>query len=250
MRQPVEDSSQNPARLRGQHERLLKAMSHDLRTPLVALLLQAQLLERSLEPDDPNRRRTSIVIAMANEVATVIDHLVEAGRLECGIVKPELEQVALPELVRDVLQRSFPPARIQFTAEAAIPAVVVDPVRIEKALATIIDRALRASSASVSIEVSRRGQEVLFAVRDQASPVASAGDQFFERAGPAIFLAKVIVEVHGGRIWIEPSPGQGNTTTVALPLVSADRPIVGGTDAGSHGSTTRRRSGSRDGRSA
>ena len=57
-------------------------MSHDLRAPLVALLLQAQLLERSLEPDDPKRRRTSIVIAMVNEVATLIDQLVEAGRLE------------------------------------------------------------------------------------------------------------------------------------------------------------------------
>ena len=161
----------------------------------------------------------------------------------------ELEQIALPELVRDILQRSFPSARVQFTAEATIPAVVVDPVQIGEVLAILLARALRASSASVSIEVSQRGQEVLFAVRDQASPAASAGDRFFERAGPAIFLAKIIAEVHGGRTRIESAPGQGNTTTVALPSVGAERPIVRGAGAGSHGSTTRGRSRSRDGRS-
>ena len=235
----MEDSSQNLANLRGQHERLLQAMSHDLRAPLVALLMQAQLLERSLQPDDPKRRRTSIVIAMANEVATLIDQLVEAGRLESGIVKLELEQVALSELVRDLLQRSFPGvgARILFTAEAELPVVVVDPVRIEKALAIVVGRAHKASSASVSIEVSRRGQEVAFTIQDQASPVAPPEDQFFERAGPALALAKVIVEMHGGRIWIESAPGRGNTTTVALPSVGADRPIVRGAGANGGGST-------------
>lgn len=239
MRQLVDDSAQNLAKLRGQHERLLRAMSHDLKAPLVALLLQAQLLERSLEPEDPKRRRTSIVIGMAQEVATLVDQLVEAGRLESGIVTLELEELALPELVRDLLQRCYPQARIQLTAEPAIPAALADPVRIEKVLAILLDRALEHSSASVAVEVSLRAQEVLLAVRDQAS-MASAGDQFFERAGPALVLAKVIVEMHGGRIWIESTPGPGNTITLALPLVG--RPI--------HAPTTRGRSRRRDGRNA
>jgi len=68
--------------LRAKHEELRRAVSHDLRNPLVALLLQAQMLERSLDDKDPRKKRVTTIIDMTRELSTLIGQLADRARTE------------------------------------------------------------------------------------------------------------------------------------------------------------------------
>ncbi|MBI5511053.1 MAG: HAMP domain-containing histidine kinase [Deltaproteobacteria bacterium] len=213
------------AKLRSQHEELLRAMSHDLRTPLVALLLQAQLLERSLDHRDPNQRRAATIIAMTHEFTAIIDRLVETARLEAGIAKLDTESVALPELLRDLVSQ-LPPtegSRVVLTVDDAFPDIVLDRCRIQTVIKTLLQRATRASPGRIGVSLSRCGEELRLAVRDQGPPAAPLARSLAAETGAtydSIYLAKVIVEAHGGRLWFETATDQGNTAIFALPLSS------------------------------
>ena len=216
------------AKLRAQHEELLRHVSHDLRTPLVALLLQAQILERSLDGGDPNRQRVSAIIAMTREFSAAIDRLVTTARLEAGLAKFSPERIVLPRLVRDFVNRAFPAEsrRVVVTAEADLPEVVADQHLLETLVSVLLERAIAASTAAVGLEMSRSDRELHLAVKDQGPPAAQpAGSPApaRDRVVDPFHLARLIVELHGGRLWLGSATGQGNIVTVALPLGRAGR---------------------------
>jgi signal transduction histidine kinase len=210
------------AKLRAQHEELLRNVSHDLRTPLVALVLQAQILERSLEDRDPNRQRAATLVAMTREFTSAIDRLVMTARLEAGLAKYDPEGILLPELVRDLVSRAFPAEsrRVVLTAEADLPEVVADRHHVETLVRILLERALAASTADVGLGISRSDGDLHLAVNDQGPPVALTDETTHPARGrlvDSLHLARLIVHLHGGRLWSGSASGQGNTITVALP---------------------------------
>jgi signal transduction histidine kinase len=209
--------------LLAQHEQLLRKVSHDLRTPLVAILLQSLILERSLDDRDPNKPRVATIIAMTREFTTLIDRLVETARLEAGITKLQAGDIALPDLIREIVTGDFQSDwdRIDVTAGAELPLMVGDRRRIQLLVRTLLGRATKASNAKIDVELSHLGPEVHLTVRDLGRPVATPGHPSrLERDGCSddLYLVGLIAAAHGGRAWIESPPDQGNAVTVALPL--------------------------------
>ena len=216
------------AKLRAQHEELLRHVSHDLRTPLVALLLQAQILERSLDDRDPNRARTAAIIAMTREFTATIDRLVTTARLEAGLATRSPKPMVLHNVVRDLVAHAFPAEsrRVILTVEADLPEIVADRHLLETLVRVLLERALTASTAAVVLAMSRSGQELHVAMNFQGSPVelttAGQGPERGRVADP-FHLAKLIVDWHRGRVWSGSATGQRSTITVALPL--GERPM-------------------------
>ncbi len=221
---PARDESGALERLRGQYAALLRKVSHDLRTPLVALSFQAQILERLLDDRDPNKQRAATIIALTREFTAVVDRLVETSRLEAGLTTPDLARVALDELVQALVKSEFQDdsGRIRVTAGALLPAMLGDRRLIQTAVRALLDRAKRASGASVDVEISHSGPELRIIVRDQGPPLVLPGSaSTLEKGGTPddLYLVRLVAELHGGRAWIESRPDHGNAVTVALPLV-------------------------------
>jgi K+-sensing histidine kinase KdpD len=220
------------AELRAQHDELLRSVSHDLRTPLVGIALQAHVLERTLDARDPNRQRASAIIALTTEFTAAIDRLVTTARLEAGLARCHSERIALPDLVRDLMDRVFPAqsGRVRLTVEAGLPDVVCDRHHLETLVRLLLERAMSASTAEVGLEMSRSDGELLLAVDDQGPAEAQAAESPHperSRVVDGLHLARLIVDFHGGRLWSGSPNGRGNTTTVALPLDRARRSAGG-----------------------
>jgi signal transduction histidine kinase len=220
------------AELRTRHEELLRHVSHDLRTPLVAILLQAQILERSLDDTDPNKRRASSIVAMTREFTAAIERLVQTARLEAGIATCELQPIALAELVRDVVIRAFSAEsrRVIVSVESDLPDVVADRRHIETLVRVLIARALAASTSAVNLALRRAGPELHLAVNDQGPSVVTTAESPILARGRIVdplHVVRLISDLHGGRLWSDSAPGQGNTITVALPLRQGRRSAGG-----------------------
>ncbi|MDI7275494.1 MAG: PAS domain S-box protein, partial [Anaerolineae bacterium] len=130
-------------RLEEQRNDIMRAVSHDLRNPLAAILGQAQLLDRRLEKaglTGREREGARAIIAAAERMNTMIQDLVDATRSEAGQLKLERQPVNLPNFLAGLKRQqaaALPMERVEVQAPAALPAVSADPARLER----ILDRA-------------------------------------------------------------------------------------------------------------
>ncbi|MHB1132178.1 MAG: PAS domain-containing sensor histidine kinase [Chloroflexota bacterium] len=221
-------------------EDFVRAISHDLRQPLTVVSGQAQLLPHYLpaelgERDARLLRGLESIRVNAKRMATMIADLLESLRLESGQLQLHLAPTDLKRLIGEIVARMLgPEASRRVVVEIAEPEVVVqaDPERLERVLVNLISNALAYSApeAPVTISLRQTAQCVVVAVRDEgigipAKDVAHLFQRYYRTAigrrpeglGLGLYIARLIVESHGGRIWCESQEGQGSTFSFTLP---------------------------------
>jgi two-component system, OmpR family, phosphate regulon sensor histidine kinase PhoR len=224
--------------LQEQRDDLVRSISHDLRTPLTAILGHAQLLQKSIErgpPGERERRMAESVITSAKRMNSMILDLVESTRLEAGQVKLRTRALDLPPYLAEFLERtgtlgSGRPIHLQIGRP---PPVQADPDRLERILNNLLVNALKysPSEADVSIRAGAAGDQVIVSVADTGPGIAPEDvpylfDRFYrarttsraEGLGLGLYVSKMLVEAHGGRIWVETEPGRGSTFSFTLPV--------------------------------
>jgi signal transduction histidine kinase len=218
------------------HEQLIRLVSHDIRNPLTSVHLNAQLLhkalvERGLEKE---QRLASVVIAAARRLDAMIEELVDSSRVRSGQLRLELRPVAIERLVPEILARNsctLDTSRVRLALPSGPVRVTADIARLERVLTSLLLIALRncADGAEVALRVAVADDEVRFAVvvpgRAQASDEAPSppSSQFAQSRtdhgyGLGLFIARMLVERHGGRLWVEGAPDRGATLHFALPV--------------------------------
>jgi len=222
---------------------LLRAISHDLRTPLTVILTQAQLLQR--RPDDPPTvvRRAESVRTSAQRMAAMIDDLVDLVRLEAGLVKLAPRAVALAPFaaeLRDRLRGTLAVERLRLEVPESLPAASADPPRLERILVNLITNALKYSPPESETVVSGAlvDGQVQLTVADQGPGIpADELDRVFERfyrspsalrkegLGLGLYITRLLVEAHGGQIRVESEVGRGSAFHVLLPRAAAERGV-------------------------
>lgn len=223
-------------------DELLSVASHELRTPMSALLLQLQLMERlaarrpdgSLGAEDLARSLPS-AIRQAKRVGEMLGRLLDLSRLRTGRFNLDVGTVELCSLVHDILGRMRPQAEqagspLQFVDCTEI-FVYGDAMRLEQVLTNLLTNAVKYGRGKpIEVALERRGEDAVISVRDQGMGIA-AEDQAriferFERAtseqkqeslGLGLFISREIVKAHHGRIEVVSQPGQGATFRVVLP---------------------------------
>lgn len=222
-------------------EEFLSAAAHDLRTPLTVVLGQAELIERRLNRDPAapvDRAGVSRMVSEARRLRDLISELLDAQRLEQPATPMERSPVDLRDLVEAVRSR-------QLDHGVAMPVIgpdmsvmaSVDRMRIEQVLDNLVENALKYSldGAAPEIRVWEEAGEARFEVIDRGVGIpAHERERIFDRfyrasnaqgitdtgMGLGLYICRRIVEEHGGRIWVEPTPGGGSTFCVALPIHS------------------------------
>ncbi len=228
--------------LQEQLEDVLRAVSHDLRNPLAVIQGQAQLLLRTLDRAGlagSEHRSAEAILASSQRMNVMIQDLVDSARQEAGALKLEHEPVDLRGMLVDLIARlsgTLDTERIRLQAPEGLPHVWADPARLERILINLLSNALKYSPAprEVTVSLRREGDWVITAVNDRGAGIppeelphlfqryyrGRAARPHPEGLGLGLYITRMLVEAHGGQIWVQSQLGQGSTFYFSLPIAS------------------------------
>jgi two-component system sensor histidine kinase KdpD len=212
---------------------LLRAVSHDLRSPLTGISTAVGALRnRTLDLSDADRGDLLETIALdADRLSRLVGDLLDLSRLEAGGAAPDPELWSLDDLARDAAESLAARNRVDVIGEA--PLVNVDGAQVQRVLANLIENALRFSpdGAHVVVRITATRKEAIVRVVDQGRGVPESDlervfEPFYRRqgdtssgAGLGLAIARGFAAANDGRVWAESRPGQGATFALALPVV-------------------------------
>ncbi len=220
----------------------LANMSHELRTPLNAILGYAELIHDNIYGPVPDKMLRVLERIQANgqHLLGLINDILDLTKIEAGQLKLALVDYSLDDVIHGVVHSVEPLAlekNLKLVAEipAGLPVGHADERRIAQVLLNLVGNAIKfTETGGVTIRAAAEGGSFLVSVHD-TGPGISAADQRkvfdeFEQvdssstrskggAGLGLSIAKRIVAMHGGRIWVESTLGQGSTFSFSLPII-------------------------------
>jgi two-component system, OmpR family, sensor histidine kinase KdpD len=222
---------------------ILRAVSHDLRSPLTAILASATaLMQADLSLDHQDRRGlVDTIVEEAERLERLVSNLLDLSRLQAGAADSAQSIRSVDDIqVQTLAAMGGVTARVDVSLpEEGPPAVRVDAHQIERVLSNLLENALRHSPASedVRVRVRETGSEVLVRVIDQGPGIAANDRQrIFEPfyrgshgqngrgAGLGLAIARGFAEANGCRLWVESRDGQGTAFVLALPRAESPAP--------------------------
>ena len=222
---------------------LLRSVSHDLRSPLTAILTSAEALG---SPSLDEAERAELVEAVAEEadrLSRLIDDLLDLSRLEADAAEPSPEWCSVEEVVRAAIEDlDLPPDAFKVAIDADLPPVRADAAQLQRAFANLLENAHRYSDGHpVSVRARNVGGRIMLRFVDRGPGIPQAQrERIFEpfyRSGTAatghrgsglgLAIVRGFVEANGGRVWVESLPNQATSFVVELPL--EETPVGEGT---------------------
>ncbi|MBI4321826.1 MAG: GAF domain-containing sensor histidine kinase [Chloroflexi bacterium] len=239
LHEEVRHRAEKLSRLLRNMEDLTHTISHDLRTPLSIVVGQTQLAERALAlgRNDLLVRSLSAIRASARRMNSMIDDLVDAARLEIGGIELRRRQLDAVSFLVDLCERMagvLDMSRVEIVSPSReLPLVLADPDRLERILTNLLTNALKYSEGKVTVRFLWQNGELVISVADRGSGIdgddlphiferfyRARGARAVEGLGLGLFITRMLVEAHGGKIWAESELGKGSTFAFTLPVVS------------------------------
>lgn len=228
-----------------QRDTFFSVAAHELKTPLTALLGQAQLFQRRAQREGSlsarDQRSLDVVVAQAQRLNSLITELLDVSRIEHGRLALERAPLDLNLLVARVIEEFQPTVEthsIRCEGLSSVPLLIDgDALRLEQVLHNLLSNAVKYSpdGGEVTVRLSRAPGEALVAISDTGIGIpAQALPQLFKRffraanaetrsisgMGVGLFVVYEIVTLHGGRLLVTSTEGQGSTFTMLLPLAT------------------------------
>lgn len=215
----------------------ISVVSHELRTPVALIKGYASTLRRDDARWDKRTISDSLEVIEeeADRLSKMIDDLLDASRLQAGGLSLNRADVGLPALASRVIERfTAPNPKHRFVADfpEKFPIVLADETRLEQVLANLVSNALKyAPQGEIRISGKALPEQVIVCVSDEGPGIEAKDlphifDRFYRStnavkktkgAGLGLYLARIIVEAHGGRIWADSSAHTGARICFSLP---------------------------------
>lgn len=219
----------------------VNTVSHDLRSPLTAILGYVELIERAGEV---NEQQASFIQRVKDSVASttrLINDLLNLGRVEVG-TENEMERLALLSIVQERIEAYTSRAEekqiaLRLQADKRLPEVVGNATQLRQVADNLIGNAVKYTPEKGEIRVLLREQadQLVLYVGDNGPGIpAEEHNRIFEKfyrakdapkdvqgTGLGLAIVKTIVDNHRGRIWVDSAPGKGSIFTVVLPVADA-----------------------------
>ncbi len=216
----------------------ISVISHELKTPVALIKGYVGTLRREDANWDREIVKDSLAVIEeeADRLTGLIENLLDASRLQAGGLSLSPSDVAL-NMLADRIAKNF---QIQSTVHHIVvdfpenfPSVSGDETRLEQVLSNLVSNAIKYSPEGGEIRISGqvRPTQVIVCVSDQGPGVAPEDiphifDRFYRSsiakrttkgAGLGLYLARAVIEAHGGRIWVDPQPGKGARICFSIP---------------------------------
>jgi PAS domain S-box-containing protein len=216
----------------------LSMASHELRTPLATLRLHTETLGRTLRKievaDERVERKLSAMDSQFDRMESLVYTLLDVSRITAGKLVLDLATCDLGDLAREVVERFESQADTvgsELRLHAGRLAGCWDRMRIDQVITNLVSNALKYGAGKpVEVTVDERDGAAVLVVRDQGVGIApESQDRIFDRferaantypvsgLGLGLWIAKRLVEAHGGKITVKSAPAAGATFTVTLP---------------------------------
>jgi two-component system sensor histidine kinase KdpD len=216
---------------------LLRAVSHDLRSPLTAILTTVGALESGPLSDHERDELVADIEGEAQRLARLVDNLLDMSRLEGRTAEPRVEWCSVEEVIQVAIDElALAPGTFALAVDADLPLIRADAAQLERAFANLLENAARYSGGHpVSVRARAVGHRIMVRIVDRGPGVPPAEKaRIFEPfyrgpsrsdsanghrgSGLGLAIVRGFVEANGGRVWVESLPGQGSTFVVELPL--------------------------------
>lgn len=223
-------------------DEFLSVASHELRTPLSALQLQIQALlqpprrlPHAVLSSEQLKAKLEMAQRQIERLTRLVGELMDVSRITAGRLRLEREEINLSAVVRDVVSRLGEEAGrtgSSIAVNAAAPVVGLwDRIRLEQVVTNLFTNALKFGDGKpIEIAVESRGSTGRLIVVDHGIGIAAEDvERIFRRyeqaissrafggLGLGLYIARQIIEAHGGTISVESQPGSGSTFTIDLP---------------------------------
>jgi two-component system sensor histidine kinase KdpD len=227
---------------------LLRAVSHDLRTPLTAVVAAGHALGADSLTDQERAELSAAVVEEGTRLAGLVDNLLALSRLQAGAATPHSDWVSVEDLVSAAAEGlRGEPLDVRVTVDADVPEVRADAAQLERAFANLLENAGRYGGDQPIFVHARRvggraGDLVLVSVVDQGPGIDAAeqarifepfyrgrasGSPAWTGSGLGLAIVKGFVEANGGSISVQSLPGQGTSFVISLPVAERAAPEVG-----------------------
>jgi two-component system sensor histidine kinase KdpD len=216
---------------------LFSSVTHDLRTPLASITASVTSLldeDATFTPQD-RRELLETILHEAQRLNRLVGNLLDLSRIRAGAVTPTSTPAAIDEVIEGVVARLQPLLaghRIRLLLRGDLPDVPMDVVQIDQVLTNLLENAVKFSphGTEVTVAAGRFHDAVEVRVVDHGPGIPNdERERVFEPfvrgeqgtatgAGLGLSIGRAIVESHGGKIWLEGTPGGGTTVVFRLPL--------------------------------
>jgi signal transduction histidine kinase len=236
----IQDKSRQLAEASQHKSQFLANMSHELRTPLNAILGYTELIADGVY-GPPSEKMIDVLKRLegnGRHLLGLINDVLDLSKIEAGQLNLSLADYSLQEVVQSVYSAVEALAKekqiaLKVEVPPHLPAARGDERKLTQVLLNLVGNAIKfTDTGEVAIKASASNGSFTVAVRDTGPGIAEAEQakifEEFQQAdssitkkkggtGLGLAIAKRIVELHGGRIWVESSPGQGSTFSFTLP---------------------------------
>jgi two-component system phosphate regulon sensor histidine kinase PhoR len=221
-------------------------VSHEFRTPLTAIQGFAETLLAGAMDDPQNRERfLEIIVEHSRRLARLTEDLLKLSKMDADRLELEIRRVTVSQLIESCIETAQHRATekeiaISVQPSDGVPDIAGDRRRLAEVLQNLLDNALQytLSRGEIFVSAKARDADVVFTVADTGIGIPKADQsRIFERfyrvdaarsrelggTGLGLSIAKHIVEVHGGRIWVDSEIGRGSQFHFTVPIFDAER---------------------------
>ena len=227
-------------------------VSHEFKTPLTAIQGFSETLLGGAIDDPQNRERfLGIILEHSRRLARLTDDLLKLSSMDADRLELEIRRVSVSELIESCLETTqHRAAEKEIEVDLAqpgqiadLPDIAGDRRRLAEILQNLLDNATQYTlkGGRITVSTEARDADVVFTVSDTGIGIPKSDQsRIFERfyrvdaarsreaggTGLGLAIAKHLVEVHGGRIWVDSEIGQGSQFHFSVPIFDPERPVV------------------------
>jgi signal transduction histidine kinase len=221
--------------------RFIDTLSHELKTPLTTIIAAAGLLAEELEAtgDESHQKLIQTIIHNANNIETRLAELMDIVKSGSGRLQLQIEPVDMKSLLQGIGWQISPliqgkEQKLNMDLPDSLPIIHGDGQRLEQVLLNLMTNATKFTpkGGNITLRTRRQVTGLVIEVHDNGVGISkeeqtslfkpysrlNADRQRHPGLGLGLALAKQVVELHGGEIWVESEPGKGSVFSFSLPL--------------------------------
>ncbi|HEX7393388.1 MAG TPA: ATP-binding protein [Anaerolineaceae bacterium] len=216
----------------------VNTVSHDLRSPLTAILGFSELIERAGSINSTQKDYIRHVQSSVQNITTLVDDLLNLGRIEAGF-DTRKENLAFDQIIRNAVENfrkriADRSQNLVLDIPPNIPSIFANPIQMRQLVENLLDNAIKYTPIGglITLRASLAQNQVIVQFMDSGIGIPAIDlphifDKFYRSStsgdipgtGLGLSIVRSIVENHNGRIWVDSTVGVGSTFTVVLPLV-------------------------------